>query len=174
MKNLNLPASGIPVKNAGIVILNSYLPILFERLELISNNKFKTIDTQIASVHYLHYLATGLQSLAEYMLPLNKVMCGLPISDTITDGITISEADTNLINGLINAAISHWPSVGKTSIDGFRGNWLIRDGILTETEDKWELTVEKRAYDLLLNRSPFSFYIIKYQWMPKPLHVIWN
>jgi hypothetical protein len=30
-----------------------------------------------------------------------------------------------------------------------RGNFLVRDGLLSEEQDKWELTVEKRAYDIL-------------------------
>lgn len=69
--------------------------------------------------------------------------------------------------------ISYWPAIGNTSVNGFRGNWLVRDGLLTELEDKWELTVEKRAYDVLIHQSPFSFSIIKLPWMEKPLHVTW-
>ena len=85
----------------------------------------------------------------------------------------ISNQDQLLMIGLIEAAISHWTAIGRCSVDAFRGNWLIRDGILTEHEDKWELTVEKRVYDLLLNKSPFSFSIIKHPWMSKPLYVNW-
>ena len=58
-------------------------------------------------------------------------------------------------------------------IDGFRGNWLIRNGLLVETEDRWELKVEKVSYDILLNQSPFSFEIIKFPWMKKPIYVQW-
>ena len=97
----------------------------------------------------------------------------MPISQPVKDGITITDEQKELIEGLINAVINYWPAIGQCSIDGFRGNWLVRDGLLTEQDDRWELIVEKRAYDLLINRSPFSFSIIKHPWMKKPLHVTW-
>ncbi|TRX42794.1 hypothetical protein FNW21_00230 [Flavobacterium restrictum] len=106
-------------------------------------------------------------------MPLNKVLCGLPLATPVADGIEIIDSQKNLIAGLINAVISHWTTIGDTSVDGFRGNWLVRDGLLVEKEERWELTVDKRAYDLLIHKSPFSFSIIKYTWMLKPLHVIW-
>jgi len=95
------------------------------------------------------------------------------LSYPVKEDIDISEKEKNIIDGLISAAISHWPRIGKCSVDGFRGNWLVRDGLLTEQDDRWELTVEKRAYDLLISKSPFSFSIIRYPWMPKPLYVTW-
>jgi len=169
----NSPKQGIPVRNAGIVLLNDYIAMLFERLSLTSERKFISNEHQVRAVQYLQYLITGMQETEEVYLPLNKVLCGLPLTDTVTDYIEISDQEKQLINGLIQAAISHWPEIGDCSVDGFRGNWLVRDGILVELEDKWELTVEKRAYDILINRSPFAFSIMKYHWMDKPLHVIW-
>ena len=169
----NSPKQGIPVRNAGIVLLNDYIAMLFERLSLTSESKFRSNEHQVRAVQYLQYLITGMQETEEIYLPLNKVLCGLPLTDTVPDFIDIPDQEKQLINGLIQAAISHWPEIGDCSIDGFRGNWLVRDGILVELEDKWELTVERRAYDILINRSPFAFSIMKYHWMDKPLHVIW-
>ncbi|MEO6520360.1 MAG: contractile injection system tape measure protein [Mucilaginibacter sp.] len=167
------PQRGISVHNAGCVLLSTYFPMLFERLGLMANHSFLNEEAQQQAVHYLQYVVTGLSSTEESLLPLNKVLCGLPIAQPIIQGINISEEHIDLINGLINAAMGYWPAIGSSSVDGFRGNWLVRDGLLTEHGDKWELTVEKRAYDLLIHRSPFSFSIIKYPWMDKPLHVTW-
>ena len=166
--------SPLLVKNAGIVILNNFLVMLLERLELLDDREnFKDANSQLYALHCLQYVVTGLTDLEDALLPLNKLLCGLPISTVVTNSIVISGEEESLINGLIKAAISYWPSVGDSSIFGFRSNWLIRDGLLTEKEDCWELTVEKRPYDLLIYKSPFSFSIIKYTWMEKPLHVIW-
>ncbi|MDP5199823.1 contractile injection system tape measure protein [Flavobacterium sp. DG2-3] len=169
----NSPKLGIPVRNAGIVLLNDYIAMLFERLQLTSENKFISNEHQVRAVQYLQYVITGMQETEEIYLPLNKVLCGLPLTDTVPDFVEITDSEKQLINGLIQAAISHWPEIGDCSVDGFRGNWLVRDGILVEHEDKWELTVDKRAYDILINRSPFAFSIMKYHWIDKPLHVIW-
>lgn len=165
--------SGIIIKNAGLVLLNSYIPILFDRLPIVKNNNFLNAAVQLDAVHYLQYVSTGLSDTEESFLVLNKILCGLPINQLVQNGIIITDAQQTLISGLINAVITHWPAIGSSSLSGFRGNWLIRDGLLTEQEDRWELTVEKRAYDLLISKSPFSFSIIKYPWMQKKLHVNW-
>ncbi|WP_289659389.1 contractile injection system tape measure protein [Flavobacterium panacagri] len=172
-KSKNNLKQGIAIRNAGIVLLNAYIPMLFERLKLTSENKFVSNEHQVRAVQYLQYVITGMQETEEFYLPLNKVLCGLPLSNTIPDFIEIADQEKQLINGLIQAVISHWPAIGDCSINGFRGNWLVRDGILVELEDKWELIVDKRAYDILINKSPFAFSIIKYHWIDKPLHVIW-
>jgi len=69
--------------------------------------------------------------------------------------------------------IQHWPAGGHASIDGFRGNWQMRDGLLTKNEERWKLETERRAYDILLSQAPFSFTLIKYGWMSKALQVSW-
>jgi hypothetical protein len=168
-----LAKEGIPVRNAGLVLINNYLPALFERLGITQNNSFMDVMAQLRAVHYLQYVVTGFNNTEEFLLPLNKVICGLPLEQPVEDGIEISEDHIKIIEGLIEAMISHWPAIGASSVYGFRGNWLVRDGLLTEQEDRWNLTVEKRPYDLLIDHSPFSFSIIKHSWMDKPLHVNW-
>ncbi|TCN59961.1 hypothetical protein D0809_08535 [Flavobacterium circumlabens] len=164
---------GITVRNAGIVLLNDYVVMLFERLGLVVDNKFTSIENQISAAQYLQYVVTGLTETEETYLPLNKVLCGLSLLHTVPDAIEISEANRELINGLIQAAISYWDAIGECSVSGFRGNWLVREGTLFEMEDRWELTVDKKPYDVLINKSPFAFSIMKYPWMDKPLHVNW-
>jgi hypothetical protein len=164
----------IPVRNAGLVLINNYLAMLFVRLGLTNDQGFIDTEAQLRAVHYLQYFVTGLTRTEEHLLPLNKILCGLALVQPVADGIIVTEEHKDLIEGLIKAMIGQWPVIGDSSVDGFRGNWLVRDGLLSEQEDRWELTVEKRAYDILLQRSPFSFSIIKYPWMDKPLHVNWT
>ncbi|HEU4717365.1 MAG TPA: contractile injection system tape measure protein [Bacteroidia bacterium] len=164
---------GIAVRNAGIVLLNNYIMMLFERLGIVKEKKFIHENARLDSVHHLQYVVTGHSRTEESLLPLNKVMCGIPLDTPVREGIDIKPEEKNLTEGLLKAAIGHWPVIGSTSVEGFRGNWLVRDGLLTERDDRWELTVEKKPYDILLHKSPYSFSIIKYPWMEKPLHVTW-
>ena len=163
----------IAVSNAGLVLANSYLPMLFERLELTSEGRFISEQAQLEAVHYCQYIVSGQSETQEYHLSLNKIICGLKLDEPIFDSITITEDQRALIEGLIKAMISYWSSIGTSSVDGFRGNWLVREGILSEESDHFSLTIEKRAYDVLLIKAPFSFSIIKFPWMSKPLHVTW-
>lgn len=164
---------GISVKNAGLVIVNSYIAILIERLGLTKDRKFINAESQLQAAHYLQYIVTGQEHTEESFLPLNKILCGIPLVQPVMEGISISAENKQLIEGLIKAIIGHWQAIGSSSIDGFRGNWLVRDGLLTKREERWELTVDKRPYDLLIHKSPFSFSIIKHPWMDNPLHVNW-
>jgi hypothetical protein len=163
----------LSVNNAGIVIMQSFYEMLFQRLGLVNNNEFVSAISRQKAMHCLQYLATGQKETEEHFLLLNKVLCGIALRDPVDTSSDISPSDIDVMESLISAMVNYWPSIGQTSIDGFRGNWLVRDGILTEKEDKWELVVEKRAYDILLEKSPFSFSIIKYPWMDKPLYVTW-
>ncbi len=163
----------IIIKNAGMVLLNTYFPMLFERMKILKDNDFKHLEDQLNAVHYLQYIVTGQEYTEESFLPLNKVLCGSHPTTPVLDGVELSSSECELMEGLLQAAIEHWSAIGESSLNGFRGNWLVRDGILEESEDRWQLTVEKRAYDLLIHQSPFSFSIIKYPWMKKPLHVKW-
>jgi len=165
---------GIPVNNAGLVLLNGYIKMLFERLALLSANAaFLTPDALFNAIQYLQFLATGTNDTGKDVLALNKVICGVSLLMPVKHDLVFSDRNKELIDGLIKAAISHWPQIGQSSVDSFRGNWLLRDGILVEYADKWELTVEKKAYDILIAQSPFSFSVIKYPWMDKPIHVNW-
>lgn len=163
----------ISIHNAGMVILNAYIPMLFERLGLISDKKFTSYESQINAAQLLQYLVSGRNNNDPAYLPLNRVLCGLPINHEIPSEVKISTENEQLMTGLINSAISHWDVIGQSSVDGFRGNWLIREGIINKLEDRWELRVNTKPYDILIGRSPYYFSIIKYPWMEKPLYVIW-
>lgn len=163
----------IPIRNAGLVLLNGYFPMLFQRLGLVDNNQFISEEDQFKGIHCLQYLATGLSNTEEFFLVLNKILCGIPVTHPVPEEVTITEDEKELMHGLLNAAIAHWSAIGNTSIDGFRTSWLVRDGLLNIESNHWELVVEKRAYDILIQHSPFSFSEIKFPWMGKPLDVNW-
>lgn len=164
---------GVSVPNAGLVLLNNYFLMLFERLELVKNNQFISEEARSEAIHYLQYVVTGLTQTDESLLALNKVLCGVPLSQPIKDSFQITEDNKVLIEGMLKSVINYWNAIGDTSISGFRGNWLVRNGVLKEEADRWSLLVEKRVYDILLTKCPFSFSIIKLPWMDKPLHITW-
>ncbi|WP_296382166.1 contractile injection system tape measure protein [Winogradskyella sp.] len=161
------------INNAGLVLISPYFQALFEQLQLTNENQFtNTINQQLAT-RYLQYVATKNSQSDETQLSLNKILCGLDPKDPVLDGIDMLESEEKLVSEMLQAIITHWSSLGSSSIDGFRGNWLIRDGILVEEDDKWRLTVEKKSYDMLINQCPWAFSIIKFPWMKKPIHVNW-
>lgn len=169
-----LEEEGIHVKNAGMVLLNNYVQMLFERTGLSKEDKFVDDRSQHKAVHYLQFAGTANVAVDEGFLSLNKVLCGLHPTEVIQSLKALDKGHQEIVDGMISAMIAYWKEIGETSVMGFRGNWLVRDGLLVEQLDRWDLTVEKRPYDILLNQAPFSFSIIRYPWMKKPLHVNWS
>ncbi len=161
------------VSNAGLVIVQSFIKPLFQRLSLVENDAFVSDSAQRRAVHYLQFLVTGCTKTPEQHLMLNKIVCGLRLYDPVELEIEISDKDKETCHSLLNSVIGYWTAIGHSSIDGFRGNWLVRDGSLTDAKDRWDLIVEKRAYDVLLTRSPLSYSVIKLPWMEKAIYVTW-
>ena len=164
----------ISVSNAGLVIIQNFIQNYFSRLGLSGDDGFVSDQAQLDALHWLQFLVTGHQNTDESHLTLNKVLCGLPLSSPVGNGIEISDDKQQLAESLIDAIIQYWTAIGSSSIDDFRGNWLLREGLLSETDEHWELMVEKRPYDLLLERLPFGFSLVRLPWMDKPLHVTWQ
>ena len=70
--------------------------------------------------------------------------------------------------------ITNWKSVGQTSVAGFRESFLQRRGRLTRKDDAWQLKVEQRAFDMLLDSIPWGFAAIKHPWMERVVYVKWR
>lgn len=164
----------IAISNAGLVILQSYFLPYLTRLELINGDEFIHQQARLDAVHYLQFLVTGHSQTDETHLPLNKILCGLPLSMPVQGGVEIPQEHIAMAQGLIAAVIDYWQAIGSSSLEGFRGNWLVRPGLLRQTDEQWELIVEKRPYDLLLDRLPLSFKLVSLPWMDKPLYVTWQ
>ena len=74
---------------------------------------------------------------------------------------------------LLSAVIEHAPILHNMSITGFRGTFLLRQGILSQRDGAWLLRVERETYDIVLERFPWSVDWIKLPWMAAPLRVEW-
>jgi hypothetical protein len=162
------------VTNAGIVIMQTLLPGLFSRANLLKEGAFVSEEAKRKGVHIVQFLATGQTGTEERDLTLNKLLCGLQISDPVAEDVQLTPNEKEFCLGALKATISHWTAIGNNSTDEFRSNWLIRDGNLTAAAAGYELEVEKRAYDIVLSRSPYSFSTIKFDWMEKPIYVSWS
>jgi hypothetical protein len=162
------------VSNAGLVVLWPYLSKLFEMLSLTADNKFKDTDARIKAIFVMQYAVFGLTEFAEHELELNKLLTGIEAGIPLPLSVELDDNEKGVIDGLLGAVIQNWSKLGNTSIDGLRGNFLIRNGKLEEHEDFYQLTVEERAYDILLGSLPWSISTIKLSWMEKGIKVNWR
>ncbi|MBB6109495.1 hypothetical protein SAMN05421821_10493 [Mucilaginibacter lappiensis] len=161
------------VKGSGIVILHYFLSPYFADLELLANGKFKNDTAHQRAVLLLYYLTTGKSKAAEFNLTLSKILCGYPITETLSAAIILTRKEKTESKRLLEAIIDYWTPLKNTSIKGLQNAFFERDGKLTKKENGWLLTVEQKTIDVLLGKLPWGYSTIKLPWMQEILNVDW-
>ncbi len=165
----------ISVKNAGLVILWPFLKIYFNMLNLLNpEGDFRSLDERARACHLLQYLAVKQAGGEEFYYPLNKILTGYPLEESLPPEIKMTEKEKDVSLALLKNVLKQWPALAGSTVDGLRGSFLIRDGVLSPTEKGWLLTVEKKAYDLIMNKMPWGFSMIKLSWAPYIINVEWD
>jgi len=168
-------ADELSVQNAGLVILWPFLTNFFTHLGLVDeqDRQFKNPAAQQRGIGLLQVLADGQADLPEYLLPLNKLLCGLEADHVFDFGRRLRKKESKACEELIEAVITQVPMLNNMSVDGFRGSFLLRPGMLTVNDGMWLLRVEHQTYDIILERFPWSWQWVKLPWMEMPLQVDW-
>ena len=172
--NRALLEQGVRIANAGQVLAAPYLPRLFGVLDLIRNGAFSSFEAQERAVHLLQYMVDGSSDTAEYELVLNKLLCGMETRTAINREILVTDAEKAAIDGLLRGMVQNWQALKNTSVNGLRESFLQRAGWLRLDSDGWHLSVESKAFDMLLDRIPWSFSVIKHAWMKEVIYVEWR
>ena len=163
------------VRHAGLVLLHPFLVPLMSTLGLLKPDKsFKNKKTATHAISLLHYLSTGETAPPEYDLTLPKLLCGVSSRMPIDRYKTLSSAEKEEADALLQAVITHWGTLGQVSNDSLRQGFLQRDGKLSRRDSDWLLQVESQTLDILLDRLPWGIGIIKLPWMANMLFVEWH
>ncbi len=168
--------SGEPVfvQNAGLVLLNPYLKRLFSRFDLLEGKEFKSDEAKEKAVYLLQYLANKNEEPEEFELTLNKILCGIPLGVPIKNPVELTDEEKEVCNGLLTALVQNWKTLKNTSADGLRTSFLMREGSLKREANGWKLVVEKKVYDILLEKLPWGYSMIHFPWMEFPLYTEWE
>jgi hypothetical protein len=170
----NKSAEEIYIANAGMVLATPYLPQLFRMLDLTEGTKFKDERSAERAIHLLQFMVNESCDSPEFLLSLNKLLCGVPTGVPIVREIELLPQEKDAIEGMLRGIIQNWTILGNTSVQGLRESFLQRSGRLQLKEDNWHLKVESKGIDVLLDRLPWSFALIKHPWMRRPIYVEWR
>lgn len=188
VENIDLPAHSWAA-NAGIILLNPFLPTLFKNLHL-QNEKGVWLSkrTQAAAIYIIHYLATGNLDTTEDQLNVAKILTGFEFEEVLPNWEVISsqyphpilekEWLTQLneieIPEILNAIHQNWYPMRNCTWSGLQNDFLTRPGVLELQENKqYILTVEPHVLDVLLPHIKWGTSMIKYSWMEEVLNVEW-
>lgn len=162
------------INNAGLVLLSPFLPRLLSTLELTENGKFKNSEAQIRAMFLMQYGVFEHTEFPEFQMSLNKVLTDFKNEKTIPSSIQLTEREKETVNSMLKDVLSNWVKLRNSSTAALRESFLRREGKLTAIDKGMLLTVEGKAYDMLLDSVPWNYSIIKYSWMSEILYVKWR
>ena len=161
------------INNAGLVILYPFLSHFFEKLGLVQEGRFLNDAAMQTGVTLLQYLATEDSNPSEHLLALNKLLCGMELEEVFHLDTPLTKTEMEECNTFLDEVIEQAPILNKMSLAGFRGSFLLRQGVLSFRDGASLLQVERETYDIVLDRFPWSIDWIKLPWMSTVLRVEW-
>lgn len=164
------------ITNAGLCLFNPWFPRLFVMFDYLDkdNKAFKDTASQIRAVFLIQYLTCLEEKTYQEMeLVFNRLLVNLPMHIPLPKQLELTYEEKNTAESLFKALKANWRKIDGTSMKGFQETFIHRNGRLEQQKEKWLLTIEERAYDILLESVPWSFKQIRYPWLEKYIQVIW-
>lgn len=159
------------VNNAGLVLLNPFLPALFKQLELLSESG-KLTDPELAAC-ILHYAATGREGDFEFEMAFEKYLCGISPSVSLNKEIALSDIQKEEVEKVLNSVLTYWEVMKNKPIALLQNEFLSRSGKLITEKTNHRLLIERKTFDLLLDKLPWSYSMIKFSWKKELIFVEW-
>lgn len=162
---------GLPVDNAGLVLLHPFLKAFFDAVGLLDGKTFRDFEARCRAVCLLQWLAHEDGAEDEHRMSLSKVLCGVPLEEVVPRMGGPTEAECAEGEALLQHVVSQWTVLKNTSTRGLREAFLQRKGLLRPQERGWVLRMEAKPYDMLLERLPWGISHLRLSWMTGLLQV---
>ncbi|MEI7662910.1 MAG: contractile injection system tape measure protein [Bacteroidota bacterium] len=170
---MQLPAEGILVQHAGLVLLHPFLHQFFREAGVLDTTGKKIRKPQKAC-HLLYFLACGGRHPKDAELALEKALLDIPPGEVIICNNYLTRKDAELCKGLLLAVLQHWTALKYSGIATLRDLFLTRGGNIRYKANDLHIEVEHLAQDILLNKLPWGLGMIKVPWREGFIHVNWQ
>ena len=167
----------IPVTNAGLCLFAPWLLRLFGMLDLLAEDRkdLKDMDARIRAIFILQRLVTAEErKYKESDLAFNRLLAACPFNVPLPKSLKLTDKEIETVESMLAGVKANWSKMANTSFGGFQRSFIEREGYLEQQESKWVLTVENKAYDILLDSLPWSYKMIRLPWLKKPISVSWR
>lgn len=171
------------VSNAGIVLLNPFLPMLFRSLSLQDDeSEWISEEHHLAAIYLLNYLSTGALEADEDELYIGRILTAFDSDEVIPQiseeqffELIAKETLKNELEQLIQAVRDNWRPMRNCSWNGLRNDFLSRTGTIKNAgENDYELTIESGGLDVMLSYKDWSISMITYSWLEGIIYVKWK
>ncbi len=162
------------IYNAGLILLHPFLRYFFEGLDLLDHNlDFKSLHHAYKAVHLLQFIVTGNEVAMEPDLVLNKILCGIDVTEPLPKNMQLSEVEKEECVHLIITVLVRWEALKTSNPNALRETFLQREGILKSAGESWNLTIERNTFDIMLEKLPWSVNLVKLPWSNQLIYVEW-
>jgi len=161
------------VENAGLILLWPFLSRLFDKLNLLENGAFVDDESHQKAILLSEYLVTGKTVFEESFLALNKIICGAPLDMFVDINIPLEKFELDLCESLLNSVIKNWEKINGSSVTTLRETFLRREGSISKFNSDFNLNIEKKTFDVLLNTLPWNIKMIQTSLMKNRILVDW-
>lgn len=172
-KTFDVVSQPVNVGNGGITLLWPLLPGLFEQLGLWQEGRFLHIQAQHNAVGWLDELIWADQQYAEWRMPLNKLLCGLPL-ELSPEWVLPTTREIEVMQQWMLQLPKRLPGWCRLSVMDIRQLFLQRPAWLIPDQEDLVLYIQPEMYDVLLNDWPWPIEIVKLPWMKQLLNVRWD
>jgi hypothetical protein len=159
---------------AGFVLFWPFYGWYFNAIGMIGRVGMKGDEIRERAIQLLQYIATGSTKFEEWDLTLNKILCGAAPDFPVGTKIELTDEEEELCNKLILGTIYNWEKMRGTRLETFRETFVRRDGMLYRKENRWELIIENKAFDVLLDTLTWNISMINLSWMNTRINVQWR
>jgi hypothetical protein len=162
---------GLPVENAGLVLLWMECGRVFRTLGYVVDRQFVNETAQQRAILLLHYICYGKGTAGgEEDWLLNKLLCNWPLHLPVDPALAPDETAQQAAEEMLTDYLEAWRKDRKFSAAFFSTAFLQREGTLSRRNDgAWMLQVSNRTEDILISKVS----MVKYAWMPQILYVQW-
>jgi hypothetical protein len=164
----------IYIPNAGLIILWPFLTRLFSNLKYIEDGKFIDVEKQQRAIHLTQYMVGFSEDHPEYTLMLNKLICGVGLTEPAERTVSLTEEEKTEAKSLISAVLAQWKEMSNTSVENFQRTFIQREGLMYQKDGNWYIKVTRTAFDVLLLKLPWGLSIVKYPWNNYLIFVEWK
>jgi hypothetical protein len=164
----------ITIEDAGLILLWPFLSGFFKTLELLTPKRaWRDTAAPHRAALLLDHVARGTLIAEEAHMPLIKLLVGLPIQAVLDPVAPLDAAERAACRSFLEAMLEHLAPLGRLTLEGLRGSWLLRPGLLERRDGLPLLRIERRGYDVLMDRLPWPRDWVRLPWMAEPLRVEW-
>ncbi len=174
----------IELSNAGIVLLNPFLPTLFKNIGLLDEKgKWKSVLDQEKGAYLMNYVASQQWEAEEPDLFLNKIIVGLEPDYPISTWLEVvelwndfeqNEIDQQLTD-LLEAIRTNWKPMKNCTWNGLQADFLTRTGTINQIGSTlYNLKITPSGFDVLLPFKNWGISVLKYSWMDVIVEVEWK